>query len=80
MKVTDLIIKAGGFNEGASGKRIEVSRRVFDSDPMALNSKVAQVFQRECGSGLKTSDANFTLNHLISYRYTVCRDMKSRKW
>jgi protein involved in polysaccharide export with SLBB domain len=61
MKVTDLIIKAGGFNEGASGKRIEVSRRVFDSDPTVLNSKVAQVFSVNVDPNLKTSDANFTL-------------------
>lgn len=61
MKVTDLIIKAGGFMQGASGKRIEVSRRVFDSDPMALNSKVANVFSVNVDPNLKTSDANFTL-------------------
>ncbi|MBV8388889.1 MAG: SLBB domain-containing protein [Mucilaginibacter sp.] len=61
MKVTDLIIKAGGFKEGASVKRIEVSRRVFDSNPMVANSKVAQVFSVNVDPGLKTNDANFTL-------------------
>ncbi|WP_426668546.1 SLBB domain-containing protein [Mucilaginibacter sp. McL0603] len=61
MKVTDLIIKAGGLKEGASGKRIEVSRRVFDSDPTVLNSKVAQVFSVNVDNGLKTIDANFSL-------------------
>ena len=61
MKVTDIIIKAGGFNEGASGKRIEVSRRIFDSDPTALNSKVAQVFSVDIDPGLRTGNTNFTL-------------------
>ncbi|MDO3625919.1 SLBB domain-containing protein [Mucilaginibacter sp. BT774] len=61
MKVTDLIIKAGGFKEGATGKRIEVSRRIYDSDPMAANTKVAQVFSVNVDPSLKTNDANFTL-------------------
>jgi protein involved in polysaccharide export with SLBB domain len=61
IKVTDLIIEAGGFKEGASGQRIEVSRRVFDSDPSVLNSKVAQVFSVNIDPDLKTNDANFTL-------------------
>jgi protein involved in polysaccharide export with SLBB domain len=58
MKVTDLIIKAGGFSEGASAKRIEVSRRVFNSDPRVRNSVVAQVF---------SVDINSTLNDEISF-------------
>lgn len=61
MKVTDLIIKAGGFKEGATGKRIEVSRRVYDSDPTIANTKVAQVFSVDIDPNLKTNDANFTL-------------------
>lgn len=61
MKVADLIIKAGGFTEGASAKRIEVSRRVFDSDPTVKNSQVAQVYSVNVDANLKASDANFTL-------------------
>ena len=61
MKVADLIIKAGGFKEGATGKRIEVSRRIYDSDPMAANTRVAQVFSVNIDPNLKTNDANFTL-------------------
>jgi len=60
MKVADVIIKAGGFTEGASGKRIEVSRRVFDSDPTQLTSKVAQVFTVDVGEELN-DQSNFTL-------------------
>jgi len=61
MKVPDLIIKAGGFTEGASFKRIEVSRRVFDSDPRQLNSKIAQVYTVDVDEGLRNGSINFTL-------------------
>jgi len=61
MKVPDLIVKAGGFSEGASFKRIEVSRRVFDSDPRVLNSKIAQVFTVDVDQGLRDESINFTL-------------------
>ncbi|MDB5023986.1 MAG: colonic acid export protein Wza [Mucilaginibacter sp.] len=61
MKVADLIIKAGGFSEGASAKRIEVSRRVFDSDPSVKNSSVAQVYSVNIDPNLKAGDLNFTL-------------------
>lgn len=61
MKVADLIIKAGGFAEGASSKRIEVSRRVYDSDPTQRNSKVAQVFSVNVDANLKFEDINFSL-------------------
>ncbi len=61
MKVGDLIIRAGGFTEGASPKRLEVSRTVFDSDPATPNSRVAQVFSVNLDADLKEGDANFIL-------------------
>jgi len=61
MSVADLIVKAGGFTEGASSKRIEISRRVFDSDPTIKNSKVAQVYSVNIDANLKTGEGNFTL-------------------
>ncbi len=61
MKVADVIIKAGGFTEGASVKRIEVSRRVFDSDPRQLSSKIAQVFTVDVDQSLADQNTNFTL-------------------
>ncbi|WP_374951151.1 SLBB domain-containing protein [Mucilaginibacter sp.] len=61
MKVGDLIVRAGGFTEGASAKRIEVSRRVFDSDPRALNTTVAQVFSVNISTDLKSDDSKFAL-------------------
>lgn len=61
MSVADLIIRAGGFTEGASPKRIEISRRVFNSDPKVKSSQVAQVFSVNLDPDLKASDANFVL-------------------
>lgn len=61
MQVSDLIIRAGGFTEGASAKRIEVSRRIFNSDPTIRNSEVSQVFKVDVNSALSTGDINFTL-------------------
>lgn len=62
MKVEDLILKAGGFAEGASTKRIEVARRKTDADPSSKSSAVAQVFSVNIDGPLKPNDANFVLN------------------
>jgi len=61
MKVADLIVMAGGLAEGASAKRIEVSRRVFDSDPRSINSRVAQIFTVDVNSRLQEDGMGFTL-------------------
>ncbi|WP_428330043.1 SLBB domain-containing protein [Mucilaginibacter sp.] len=61
MSVADLIIKAGGFSEGASAKRIEVARRINDSDPALKNSKVANVFSVNVDALLTNQSAGFKL-------------------
>lgn len=61
MSVADLIIKSGGFTEGASARRIEVSRRIHNGDPNNKNSPVAQVFNVDVNTGLDISDAHFIL-------------------
>ncbi len=61
MTVSDLIIKAGGFAEGASARRIEVSRRVNNSDPTAKGSIVAQVFSVNVDEKLVLGTAHFAL-------------------
>jgi protein involved in polysaccharide export with SLBB domain len=61
MSVEDLIIKAGGFNEGASAKRLEVSRRVNDSDPTSNMSILSQVYTVNVDANLKNGDADFKL-------------------
>jgi protein involved in polysaccharide export with SLBB domain len=62
MTVSDLIIKAGGFAEGASPRRIEVARRVSNSDPTSKNNIVAQVYSVNIDASLKALDAGFTLH------------------
>ncbi len=61
LKVADLIIRAGGFAEGASTKHIEVSRRIYTSDPLATNDYVAQVFNIDVTPDLKGGDVGFVL-------------------
>jgi protein involved in polysaccharide export with SLBB domain len=61
MKVEDVILNSGGFAEGASPKRIEVARRVYNADPESRNSKVAQVFSVDVDSQLKLASINFVL-------------------
>jgi protein involved in polysaccharide export with SLBB domain len=61
LMVEDLIIKSGGFTEGASKKRIEVARRIDDSDPNSQNSAVAQVYTVNVDENFKNSDVKFLL-------------------
>jgi protein involved in polysaccharide export with SLBB domain len=61
MKVSDLIIKAGGFVEGASVKRVEVARRRVDSIAGPVNNKTAIIFSVNLDPNLKISDKDFTL-------------------
>ncbi|MGI4021472.1 MAG: SLBB domain-containing protein [Janthinobacterium lividum] len=61
MKVEDLILKAGGFAEGASPKRIEVARRINNADPQSKSTKVAEVFSVNIDSQLKLAGVSFVL-------------------
>ncbi len=61
LKVEDLILKAGGFAEGASPKRIEVARRINNADPLSKSSKVAEVFSVNVDSQLKLVNIDFVL-------------------
>jgi len=61
MTVEQLVIKAGGFAEGASPKRIEVARRITTSDPTSKSSLVAQVYSVNVDAQLKHGEANFIL-------------------
>jgi protein involved in polysaccharide export with SLBB domain len=61
MKVADLIIRAGGFAEGASTERVEVSRRIFNADPRTSNSSVAQVYSINVSADLKGGNVGFVL-------------------
>lgn len=61
MTVQNLIIKAGGFSEGASPKRLEVSRRITNGDPSSSSSNIAQVFSVNINSNLSSDSARFVL-------------------
>jgi len=61
MSVQDLIIKSGGFAEGADSKRIEVARRIYSPEGFTQNSEIAKVFSVDVNTGLKNSDLNFKL-------------------
>ena len=82
MTVEDAIVQAGGFNEGATSTRIEVSRRVRNSDALSTSSKAAEVFQIIVAQDLKASAAPFVLQpfDIVSVRpsegYFVQRQVK----
>ena len=61
MTVENLIIKAGGLTEGATYKRIEISRRIDNTDPNSLNGSIAQVFNIGVNPTLGLSSTNFVL-------------------
>jgi protein involved in polysaccharide export with SLBB domain len=61
MTVEDLVIKAGGFAQGASSQRIEVARRINNGDPTSENSRVAEVFSVNADDALKSGSGNFVL-------------------
>lgn len=61
MKVSDLIVMAGGFAEGATAKRIEVSRRIDSSNPLSKNGSAALVYSVDLDEKLNINGADFTL-------------------
>jgi protein involved in polysaccharide export with SLBB domain len=61
LSVADLIIRAGGFAEGASARRIEVARRINNSDPKSKTSFISQVFSVNVDAQLKSGDAQFKM-------------------
>ena len=61
MTVEDLIVKAGGFTAGASPGRIEIARRINDSDPNLKNSPVSQTFNINVDDQFKINSSSFVL-------------------
>jgi protein involved in polysaccharide export with SLBB domain len=58
MTAEDMILMAGGFKESASGKRVEISRRVRDADSAAVsvpNTTTAIIYQKDINSDLRDS-------------------------
>ncbi len=62
LSVEDLIIQAGGFTEGASPKRIEIARRVTNSDPSKRDALTSQIFIIDVDATLKFTNKYFVLH------------------
>lgn len=82
LKLEDLIQMAGGFKEGATPNRIEVARRVRNSDPTSTKAQTATLFTLNVDRDLKLTTDTFTIQpfDIISVRssesYTVQRQVK----
>jgi len=55
MHLEDLILQAGGLTDAASFKRIEVTRRIKDSDPLSKNAPTAKIFQFDINPDLHSN-------------------------
>lgn len=82
MTLEALILQAGGFKEGATAQRIEVSRRVKNSNLTSPSAIIATVFQVNIDKDLDFSNPKFELQpfDIISVRssigYEVQRQVK----
>ncbi|WP_017258035.1 polysaccharide biosynthesis/export family protein [Pedobacter arcticus] len=61
MSLEEVILKAGGFKESATSQRIEISRRVKNSDATSSSARTAEVFQMEVDKNLSIEAAKFVL-------------------
>jgi protein involved in polysaccharide export with SLBB domain len=81
MTLEELVLKSGGFTEAATSQRVEISRRVKNSN-LAADANIAQVFQINIDKELNFSNPEFELQpfDIISVRssigYEVQRQVK----
>lgn len=61
MTVEDLILKSGGFADGANTVEVEIARRVKDSDRKAKDAKLANIIKIVIDSRLKLAESRFKL-------------------
>jgi len=82
MNLESLIQMAGGFKEGATPNRIEISRRIKNSDATSVSAQTAEVFTVNVDQNLKVQEKDFTLKpfDIVSIRssesYQVQRQIK----
>lgn len=82
MSLEDLIQMAGGFKEGATPNRIEISRRVKNSDALSKSAKTAELFTVNVDQNLKLQGDTFKLQpfDIVSIRnstgYEVQRQVR----
>lgn len=62
MTLEDLIMRAGGFKEGASPEKIEVARRMYHSNPLSPSAKLAEVFEVNVDKDLSLNARKFILH------------------
>ncbi len=60
--IRDLIFQAGGFTEAATGKRIEVARRVTNADPASTSTEIAKIIQADAEKDLDVQASDFILS------------------
>lgn len=73
MSLEDLIMQAGGFTQGASPRRIEVSRHIVDSSHAgSTTARVARVFQEDVDENLQLQASHFNLK---PYDIVVVRNL-----
>lgn len=61
MNVQSLIQMAGGFKEGATPNRIEIARRIRNSDANSISAKTADVVNIKISNDLKLQDSTYVL-------------------
>jgi protein involved in polysaccharide export with SLBB domain len=61
LKLEDIIQMAGGLKEGATPNRIEVSRRIKNTDPNSTSSKTADLFVLNVDQDLKVMGDKFEI-------------------
>jgi protein involved in polysaccharide export with SLBB domain len=82
MNVQALIQMAGGFKEGATPNRIEIARRIKNSNANSISAKTAEVLNINISSDLKLQDSTFVLQpfDIVSIRsaegYQVQKQVK----
>lgn len=82
MNLEALIQMAGGFKEGATPNRIEISRRIKNSDATSASARTAEVFTVNVDQNLKIQNNDFILKpfDIVSIRssegYQIQRQVK----
>ncbi|MDQ8004342.1 MAG: SLBB domain-containing protein [Pedobacter sp.] len=82
LKLEDVIQMAGGLREGAAPNRIEVSRRIKNTDPNSTSSKTADVFVVNVDENLRVLGDKFEIKpfDIISVRnsegYAIQKQVK----
>lgn len=80
MTLEDVILQAGGFKESGSPERIEVSRRVKNSDLLSMSAQSAEILQFDINKDLKSKTFGLQPFDIISVRqssgYEVQRQVK----